>query len=405
MHKQVLVLLTCGLCMATIGSGIMPLLPLYALTLGATSGTVGVIMAAAYVALAIGTVTASRLAASTRSHKRALVAVGLVSAPMLGLLGQTGTIWQFAALFTGAWFCGGVAGALISIAVGLSAEAGQRGRVFGLLWLREPLGMLIGATTLGAAAELFGYGLAFALAGAVAVLWPLLGAVALRDAPTPAREREQTARPSTAEGRLPAAFLRLLAATVLATTPIFVGRLGTTFSMQAQGFSTGAISSTVLLGGVITLPLLPLLSLIADRLGRKPITLVAYGLAVAGTLLLAGAEQLWQFWVASALLTLASNTSGAMAAALGADLLSRAALARGLPLLSMATWVAAMAGSAITGYGLVYLGATGLYGAGAGLALGAMALIGLRDRAARATAHEGPPQVGTAHGPAHDPSA
>src|SRR5207249_10872771 len=67
-------------------SGTMPLLSVYALRLGASAEAVSAMIAAAYVALAIGTAVAHRLAALAQSSKRALVAAGLLSAPMLGLL-------------------------------------------------------------------------------------------------------------------------------------------------------------------------------------------------------------------------------------------------------------------------------------------------------------------------------
>jgi len=182
MRLQLSTLFVCGLCMAVIGAGTMPLLSIYALRLGASTEAVSTMIAAAYGALAIGAAVAHRLAALAANPKRALVVAGLLSTPMLGLLGQTSSIGQLAALFLGAWFLGGVAGTLIGALVGLAADSQQRAQVFGVLWLREPLGALIGGALFGAVGESLGLTAAFVLAGVGAVLWPLLGAVGLRTA-------------------------------------------------------------------------------------------------------------------------------------------------------------------------------------------------------------------------------
>jgi len=377
MRLQLSTLFGCGLCMAVIGAGTMPLLSIYALRLGASTEAVSTMIAAAYVALAIGTAVAHRLAALAQSPKRALVAAGLLSAPLLGLLGQTSSIGQLAALFLGAWFLGGVAGTLLSALAGMSTNSEQRAQVFGLLWLREPLGALIGGALFGAVGERLGLTAAFVLAGVSAVFWPLLGAVGLRTDWEPAERREAAPAPQRDETRLPPAFTVLLITVVLGTIPVFAGRLGTALTMQAQGFSPGAIGSTVLVGGLLTVPLLPLIGMLADRLGRRLVTMLAYGLSALGMLMLADAVELWQFWIVTALLSIASSACGALTAALAADLLPASLLARGFGRLGAANWVAASLGSVGVGFGLAAVGTTGLYLVGAGLALVAAGLLGV----------------------------
>jgi MFS family permease len=116
---------------------------------------------------------------------------------------------------------------------------------------------------------------------------------------------------------------------VLGTIPVFAGRLGAALTMQAQGFGPGAIGSTVLVGGLLTVLLLPLIGVLADRLGRRPVTMLAHGVSALGMLTLAGAVELWHFWVAMALLATLSSACGALTAALAADLLPGALLTRG----------------------------------------------------------------------------
>lgn len=377
MQRSLATLFVCSLSMAAIGSGLMPLLPVYALRLGVSTEVVSTLIAAAYVALALGSALAHRLAALAGGSSRALVTAGLVSAPLLGLIAQTRSLWQLAALFLGAWFLGGVAGALISTLVGLAADSAQRGRVFGLLWLRDPLGAIFGGALFAVTAEQIGLEAAFALAAGWAVLWPLLAAVGLR-APATSRPDPRVAREAPCEDEaLPQPFTLLLLASTLAGIPVFAGRLGTTLAMQAQGYGPGAIGSTALVGGLLTIPLLPLSGLLADRLGRRAVTMLAYGLSALGLLTLAGAEVLWQFWVATALLGVGASVGGALTAALAADLLPAPLLAQGFGRLGVANWVAATIGSAAVGVGLAAVGATGLYLGGAGLGLAAMLLLGV----------------------------
>ena len=94
-------------------------------------------------------------------------------------------------------------------------------------------------------------------------------------------------------------------------------------------------------------------------------------------LTLAGAVELWHFWVAMALLATLSSACGALTAALAADLLPGALLTRGFGHLGVANWVAATIGSVSVGVGLAVVGVTGLYLAGAGLAIVAAALLGV----------------------------
>ena len=80
--------------MAVIGAGTMPLLSIYALRLGASTEAVSTMIAAAYVALAIGAAVAHRLAALAVSPNARWWRPGALSAPLLGLLGQTSSIGQ-----------------------------------------------------------------------------------------------------------------------------------------------------------------------------------------------------------------------------------------------------------------------------------------------------------------------
>jgi len=377
MKNQLLVLFFCNLCMSAIGNGLVPLVPLYALALGASPGPAGWPLASANIALALGTLTASWLANRARSDKWAIVAAGLLSGPLFILLGHDISVWQLTLLLTIAWFCGGIAGVLMNVLTALYADPTQRGRTFGLMHLALPLGGFIGAILIGWLAEGLGYPTMFLVVGILAISWPLLALLGLADM-RPAHRRSVAAQAGASDAHsLNSAVYPLLVSGLLSSTAIIAGQLGTSLLMQMLGFSTSAISSTAAVGGLVSIPLLPLFGIVSDRLGRRSCLMISYILAAGGVLLLAGADQLWHFWAAAALLSIAKAAGVSVASAFVTDLLPREALGRGLALVNTISWVAAFVGFATSGYLLEQLGASALFCIAAGLACSAALVLGL----------------------------
>lgn len=384
MKNQLLLLFFCSLCMSAIGNGLAPLAPLYALTLGASPGQAGWPLASANIALALGTLTAAWLANRARSDKWAIVAAGLLSGPLFILLGYAISVWQLTLLLTIAWFCGGIAGVLMNVLTALYADPTQRGRTFGLMHLALPLGGFIGAISIGWLAERLGYPTMFLVVGILAIGWPLLALLGLADI-RPAHRRSVAARAAASDAHsLNSAVYALLVTGLLSSTAIIAGQFGTSLLMQMLNFSTSAISSTAAVGGLVSIPILPLFGIVSDRLGRRSCLTISYLLAAGGVVLLAGASQLWHFWAAAALLSIARAAGISVASAFVTDLLPRAALGRGLALVNTISWVAAFVGFAGSGYVLEQLGAPALFGIAAGLACSAALVLELLPSMRRA---------------------
>ncbi|MCB0226087.1 MAG: hypothetical protein KDI02_20530, partial [Anaerolineae bacterium] len=70
--KQLLALFFCNLIIWSLGNGLVPLLPVYAATLGTTPAVIGYYMAASYLAMALGTIATGRLVEWVGSYKRLL---------------------------------------------------------------------------------------------------------------------------------------------------------------------------------------------------------------------------------------------------------------------------------------------------------------------------------------------
>jgi MFS family permease len=376
MRYQFLVLFVCNLGLWSMGNGLLPLLPVYALERGATPATAGAAIACAYAALAGSNLLAGNFAGILRSRKRLLGVAGLLSALPLALLGHADRLWQFTVLLSALWFCAGLATAMIHVLTGDYANPEQRGRSFALMALALPLGALIGGPALGALAAQQGFPAMFRSVAAAMLLWPLLALSGLpRDRYTP----WSSTAPDRASSKVTQPIVRLLLiAALLAAITTFIGRLATSLAMHSLQFDPGAIGGTLAAGALASLPLLPLIGVLSDHFGRRRLLAAAYLLGALGTLSLAFAQALWQFWLASALLALAVAAGNAVMAALAADLLPPyILLGRVLPQITAMGWLAAMIGFAGGGYLLEQLG---LFATAAGAATLAVVAAGLLSR-------------------------
>ena len=84
--------------------------------------------------------------------------------------------------------------------------------------------------------------------------------------------------------------------------------------------------------------------------------------AVAGTAMLMGAHELWQFWVVCSLVLASRSVITSMSPAYATDLLRRRFLGKALPLVGTMNWASGAIGFAGAGYMLDTFGGTSLYG-------------------------------------------
>src|SRR6266545_4363837 len=378
-NKQLSILFLTNFAVFFIGMGLLPLLPLYAAQFGATPTGSGLYLASTYTAIALGTVLTGWL--SDRLPLRQLsISAGLAGLPALVLLGQAVALWQVVVLTAVVWFCGGIGLALVSILISLYADGSTRGRSFGLMFLARPLAGVIGGVTCGQVVGWQGYPFMFAALGLVWASWPVAALLGMEEQ----RPRADSPAPAAAVGesytRIGGRFYLVLLAALLSSTPVYVGRLMTSLSMQTFQFSPGAVASTAVVGGLVTLPITPLIGILSDRLGRRRLLVVSYALAAGGVVLLSMASQLWHFWLETALLFVATTANGSVATALATDVLPRDALRRGMSWLNSMTWVAGIIGFAGTGYLTDTLGAAATCLIAALLAVAAAGLLVWRPR-------------------------
>lgn len=329
------------------GMGLLPLLPLYAKGFGASDTDVGLYMAITYAAITAGTMLTDRLS-TWLAHRTLFISAGFFGVPALFLLGQATGFWQIILLTAVVWFTGGIGIALVSVFTGQVAKSNSRGKAFSLTFLALPLASLVAGLTVGRLAEWQGYPFMFAMLALSWAAWPVVAVFGLESKPV-SRSFETKESGPQRKGGFGKAFYFLLIAILLSATTVYLMRLGTSLSMHSLDFSPNAISSTSAIGGLVTIPVTYFIGAMSDKLGRKLFLTAGYLLGAIGVLVLATATQLWQFWLATALLFGALSANGAVAPALASDLLSNEARSHALPYLSSMRNVAGIFGFAAGG--------------------------------------------------------
>jgi len=370
------VLFTSNFIIFFTGAGLLPVLPLYATQLGATATMVGFYLAFTYVSITAGTMLTGWLSERVMV-KKLFLSAGVLGAPALALLGQATALWQVIISTAVVWFVGGVGLTLVSILTGLCAEKKSRGKLFGLMFLANPLAAVSSGLAIGYLLAWQGYPLMFAILGLIWAIWPVVVLFGLEEdqvcqAATPARQN--VAAPAAPLGNI---FYLVLLVTLLSSVAVYIGRLGTSLSMQALDFSPSAVASTAVVGGLVTVPITPMMGTLSDRLGRRRLLLLSYLLAAAGAITLSVATHLWHFWLGTAILFIVISANGSLAAALVTDLLTPESVRRGLPRLNAMSRIAGIIGFASTGLMTDTLGATATYLIAAALSLVAAGFLAL----------------------------
>jgi DHA1 family multidrug resistance protein-like MFS transporter len=362
-NKQLLYLFLCNFAILFIGFGLFPLLPLYASDFGASPSFIGLYLAITYIAISIGSILAAQLS-ELLPRKTLFVTAGLLGTPALFLLGRAQSLWHIVVLTALVWFAGGIGLSISNVLTGLYTTSSTRGKAFGLLALASPLGALIGGLVVGWLVSWNGYPLMFSVLAIVWSMYPVLAWTKVQYKPTcvPAGKTPQTFPPAY-RTRIP--YLFLLVTVLLTSMTLSVGRLGLSMTMKNQQFSPGDVSTANAFGGLITIPIMLLIGVLSDRLGRKHFLLTGYIVAMVGTLALIGAQTLWQFWIVSSLILASRSVITSMSPAYATDLLSRRALGKALPLIGTMNWVSGVIGFAGSGFVLDTFGPTSLYSAAA----------------------------------------
>src|SRR5512146_657627 len=378
--KQLAGLVLCSIVYWTVGNGITPLLPVFTEKLGADTAVAGYSLAVAYLALAAGGMAAGWLAGRVRSLRTLLILSAILGTPFMFLIGQATDMRQLAVFMSLGMFSGGMGLAVINIMTGYSAPEQERGRVFGAMAMTGAVGMLVGGLGAGPAADAWGFPGLFAAAALFTLLTPFL-ALLIEDRPAAAAAAEGPAAAGAVEkAALGSGFVLLFVAALVAMAANVASQIGRSLVMNDMDFNNTAISSTVAVSGLLTLPLPLLAGWLSDRMGRRLILGISYAAVSLALLVLAYASQLWHFWAVITLATVQSVVGGAVTPALGADLAPRPALGRAMALLSINPWIGGIVGFAAAGEATKAVGTATTMLAAAVLPLVGLVLLGFIRR-------------------------
>ena len=106
--RQIAMLFLCSFVPWSFGYGAVPLLPVYATRLGAGPAVAGYYLAAAYVAIALGSATSSWIARRFRSCRTPLILAGLTGIPVSWGMGHVSSLWALTVLTGLMWYFGGL---------------------------------------------------------------------------------------------------------------------------------------------------------------------------------------------------------------------------------------------------------------------------------------------------------
>ena len=350
--KQLLALFAISLSISTVGSSMGALLPVNAARLGTNPDGIGLYMAGVYIGLASGVLTTGWLSNRLKRRKTLLIIAGTLAMIAYWGMGLAANMAQLAPLTILATYVEGMQIVLINILAGLHAGPAERGRVFGLLGSGTSLGALISGLA-GGIVNRWGFPGFFSAVALVTLLQPLIALLITDKAIQPA------ARGAEHAGARRALFSRAFGLLFLASVVVFamsdVFGLTRSLGMNKAGFDPSAILSTVVISGLITLPIPLAMGWLSDRIGRRPLLFICYVAGAAALFGLAIATKLWQFWVASAVQSLVGASMG-IGSAMVTDLVPPEALSSGLSLFNGTMWIGLIVGSALAGTAIQRLG-------------------------------------------------
>ncbi len=354
MNKKQLLLLFFGILVPwTVGNGLLPILPVYALQIEASEAKAGYCISCAFVALAAGTILAGWLSDKFQRRKLLLTISAAAAIPSLWLMGKARNIVQLAGTTAALWFSLGMALTIITVLVGLSAGKDERGKLLGLIGMSNGLGSMLGGLSVGPVIDRWGYPAMFMMLSIFSVIL-LISAIFVEDVKVE-RKATHTSRASAEKPGFGRAFFVLLLAQFIVITAHSMAALGRSLSMNNLGFSVTAISSTLVVSGLVSIPFPFILGWLSDRLGRKKMMAFCYLSYIFCILILAFSRSLWHFWIVIIFLKVGMG-SLSVGPAFVADLVDPATLGRGVSLFQSMGWFAFAIGYAVVGNAFQFFG-------------------------------------------------
>lgn len=304
------------------GNGMVaPMLSIYAQQFGVSGTLIGMMITLFGVGRLLANVPAGIL--SERFGRRLFLCVG----PALIAIGSVGAAiaTDFEVLLAWRFVQGLGSGIYMTVSATVAVQVskpGERGRTMALFQGCLLLGSSIGPAIGGFLAERFGFAAPFWAYAAVAVVALVLALTTFRE-PPPAVAQHSTAGPASIGSLLKSPAFILLG---IITFGIFFTRTAAMWLLiplighDNFGLSVDVIGLALTIAAVANLAMLPIVGPIIDRVGARPITVVATVVTGLGLALIALASGEPIFWVAMVILGVAGGFNGPSVTSAMADL-------------------------------------------------------------------------------------
>lgn len=352
--KQLFALFMCNLLPFVVGNSLMALLPIYiSKELGAGPVLTGIVISIAFAVLVMSTSLSASIGRRLGRYRDVITVCSLLCIPALWYAGQVQNSIIFTALLCVEWFFGGLQLALIQVITALTVPENERGRIFGLLATVGPLSQIIGGFAAGAIVMQWGFEALFWYCS-ILYIFSLLISRFITDPDVP---NHATMSSKAKTSAMPRAIMMIMGASVIAYIASFVISMARPLAMDALLFEASAVTSTVTVSGLVTLALPFLAGWISDKIGRRFVFIGIYILTAIGAMIYIFAGDLWQFWIAQALVSVL-GASMAVGSALVTDRVAREDTDTSISYFATTPWIGAVIGSASAGLVIQQLGTT-----------------------------------------------
>ncbi|GLQ31082.1 MFS transporter [Litoribrevibacter albus] len=309
------------------GNGILPLLPIYAESLGANNFEIGLYLAFSYACLAMGAVVAAKTVHSQHSAKQIMVISGALSIPIIFCVGQARSLYELVAFTSLIWLLGGAGFSALNSMMAKLTDHKHRGKVMGLLAITSPIGSVIGGAFSGPIVDLWGFDALFFTLALINMLWPVCGLMVRTDESittieikTPTRVGSTVYLPRVKQQQH--WNYQLISAASLSYMSYYIALLATSLIMKDAGYSATEISSTAIIGGLAAIPFIYGASHASDIFGRKAFWIFSNLIGAIALILLSVAESIVTFWIAAFMIRFLSSGSRSIGSAWIIDLCS-----------------------------------------------------------------------------------
>jgi predicted MFS family arabinose efflux permease len=265
--------------------GIVPLLPAYQQALGLSKTQAGLVVAAYSAAVLVTAVPVGHWA-DRLGPKRATVAGVVLMSVSTFAFAAANEFWVLLAARAGQGVSSAVAWSAGLAWLAAESEPSQRGRRLSTAMASANLGALLGPLAAGPLGGAVGIRVPFVVLGMVAAVMAVLAALApspprIHVASPPLRRAFQVA---LERGPFAAALVIMLLVACVSGTLDTLVPLG----LGDHGYSPGAITAVLTIGGVISVGANRVAGRAFDRIGGVPVALVAMACTAAGLLVLCG---------------------------------------------------------------------------------------------------------------------